>query len=813
MGKLARPFMRSQLGHAHTWQDRQGHNDHRHQDSQVVDAQTSHDSQSRNVQSQKDSQTTYAQPSNDGHTGSVDSITIYWHWLREGWKYRWPRNARMRTHKNDYWERIKYESDIVIPKNFIDYFLILSEAVRWAKDHNIAVGPARGSAAASLVCYMLRITEVDPLQHPLMLFERFIDPAREDLPDIDLDFDDSLRHLVRKHLVDKYGADHIGNIGNFTKYRGKNSIDDVARVHRIPKYEAEIVKSLVIERSGGDSRLNASLVDTRDMFPQAAEVFERHPKLNYALRLEGNLKGLGVHAAGLVVSPNPINDVCATYQHRSLPIDVIAYDKEDSKHLGMLKADFLGLTTMGMINMVLQDIDITLDELYQLPLDDPETLRIFHDGDVVGIFQFEGRATRLLTLDIRPESFREISDINALSRPGPLFSGAAGAYTDIKHGVREPEHLHPIVDKYTKDSKYQIVYQEQVLAIIRELGGFPVQKIADIRRIISLKLGEMSFNRMKDEFIHGAKELHGVDEQLADHIWKLMVTSATYSLNVAHAVSYSLIAYYCAYLKAHYPLEFYRASLVKSGDYHWPKLIKDAERHGIKVLPPSPHSGDQWSMVQGERVIRAGLVQIPGIAKTRAKAIIDARINTWDELSEIKGIGPKTIAKIKAWCESEDPFNLYYAQKVLGNFRTAIRTYNLKPPVKPNFTSDEIPRDADNLFVCWMGIPKTREYKDYIEDERARSGKEIDVILAEMEHPDLVKSCVIKCYDDGDEEVYLRFNRFRYPQFQDQLERLHIDGSQVVIAAGIKRRGFGINIQVRGLAIYDVHEIEDDIGL
>lgn len=763
------------------------------------------------------------------------SISEYvWEQLRQGWRHRWKRNANMRRNKKAYWDKIVYEMSIIEPKEYLDYFAMLSNCVIWAKERGIPVGPARGSAAASLVCYVLRITEVDPMMFPTMMFERFIDLKRDDLPDVDLDFADDRRDEVRLHLVDLYGADRVGNIGNFRRYRGKNSLDAVGRVHQVPAWEVKTVKDLVIERSGGDSRFDASLEDTFTMFPKAADVLERWPALQYAVRLEGNYEGMGVHAAGIVVSNRPITETCAIMQKDNVGKDkktlqVIAYDKKDAEYLGMLKADFLGLSTMGMISRALRLIGMSLDALYQVPLDDPATIAAFKRADVVGIFQFEGRATRLMTMDVRPDNFMEIADINALSRPGPLFSGASATYVDIKNGDAKPEHLHPIVDKYTASSQYQIIYQEQVLGIIREMGGFPVAKVADIRKIISQKLGEASFNSMREEFIKGAAEHHGVAEDLADHIWKLMVTSATYSFNVAHCISYGMLGFWSMWLKVHHPIAFYASQLSKVDDDRWPALIRDAsdnawkfDREPIAILPPDiQRSGATWDPHPEERAVLAGFTQVPGIATKRYEDIeawleateLKREDMEWRDLRQVKGIGPKTIEKIEKWVASDDPFQLYYAQRVLGELREYMDKVKYAFPFKPTVTSDEIPRDADNYRMRWMGIPKFREYKDYIEDERARSGKTVEEITAEMDRPDLVKGCVLKCYDDGDEEVYLRFNRFRFEPFREMLEGIQLDGSQVVLIEGIKRKGFGINVQVRRMIVINIAENEDEDDL
>lgn len=744
---------------------------------------------------------------------------LIWDKLREGWRYRWPRNQHMRRNKRAYVDRLRYEMELIEYKDFSDYFMMISTAVVWAKENGIPVGPARGSAAGSLVCYMLRITEVDPMQFPTMMFERFIDKDRSDLPDVDLDFADDRRDEVRQHLVDIYGADHVGNIGNFGRYRGKNSINAVARVYGIPQSEAKLINDLIVERSGGDSRFDASLEDTFDMFPVAKAVLDRHPEFKYAMRLEGNYERMGVHAAGLVVSNNPITDTCALYERDNVGVDkktvnVVAYDKKDAEYLGMLKADFLGLSTMGMISLALDFIGMSLDELYRIPLTDPKTLQAFNEADVIGIFQFEGRATRIMTMDVKPESFMEIADINALSRPGPLFSGASAQYVDIKHGRKKPDHLHPIVDKYTAQSHYQIIYQEQVLAILREMGGFPASFTGALRKVISLKLGEAQFNEFRPKFINGAKEHHDIDEELADRVWRLMVTSATYSFNIAHCISYGMLAFWCMWLKVHHPVEFYTAQLIKTNDEDkQAKLIKDAERHGIDVLPPTiKHSRATWSPLPAKRSVQGGFRQIPGVGEKTAHAIIewiDEQPNQedldWEDLTAVKGIGAVRMGKMRDFARDDDPWGLNRSRDVLNALRTEMQSNPKGWPLIPTYTSSSIPREHQGkMHIVWMGFPRERNYQDYIENQRSRTGEEVEDILRRMTRKDLVTSCVLRCYDDEDEEVYLRFSRFTYPRFKNTLESLSLTGDDIVIAAGTKHHAFGISVLVEKMLVVRV---------
>lgn len=755
-------------------------------------------------------------PCPDGYT----SAALFRRWIARGWKYR---GFDRHPDKAAYKERLRYEMEVIEAKDFVDYFLLLSDAVSHAKDSGIPVGPARGSAAASLVCYLLRITEVDPLQFPHMLFERFIDITREDPPDIDLDFADDRRHEVREYLAAKYGQDRVGNIGNFVRYRGKNAVNDVARVYRVPKWAAETVNSLVIDRSSGDSRFESSLQDTADLFPAAAKVFADYPDLNQAKRLEGNMRGMSVHAAGLVVGATPLTDICAVYAKASGKdkrlTRVLSIDKYDAEYLEILKIDALGLSTMGMIAIVLDLTGLTLEDLYSIPLDDPETINGFRSGDVVGVFQFEGRATRLVNSDVVPENFDELADVNALSRPGPLFSGVTAAYVDVKHGRKKAEVLHPAVSQFTDFTKGQIVYQEQILSIIKEIGGFPVTKLAGIRRIISKKLGEGQFQKMYDDFVVGAKERYDIDEELAKRIWAKMVTSAQYSFNIAHAISYSMIAFWCMWLKQHYPAEFFTASLTKaksggvgttrsgSGNHtnNLLKLLKDAEKHGVLVLPPDPNkSGVRWELRDG--VIHAGFEQVKGIGEKLGAVIVADRaangpFDGWGDLLRVKGIGPSKLETIREFGESDDPFGLQIVRRMLRSVWDAAAQGQIRVP-SPTHVSDALSPSDDVRRVVWWGVVGRKEYKDLLEDERARTGDEIEDIRARVKRPDLVKSCTLHCFDAGDEDVYLRFNRWRFPRFKRQIESIREMGD-VVVAIGRKRPGFGVSLQVDRLFVVD----------
>lgn len=744
----------------------------------------------------------------------ADPIAELWNQLREGWKYRFAQgNWRLRNYKEDYIAQINTEMERILDKDFTSYFLLVSDLIKWAKDAGIVVGPGRGSSAASVVCYLLRITEPDPLQFPLTDFSRFVDPSREDLPDIDVDFDDARRHEVREYAVRKFGAANVANIGTFTKYKGKNSLQDVARVYQIPKGDIETVAGMIVERSGGDSRADASLMDTFEMFPSAMEILKKHPDLHQAIKLEGNYRGMSVHAAGLVISDTPINDVCATYTRENKDGDedaekltAVSVNKYDAEYLGLMKIDVLGLTTCGTLALILDMLSMTVEDLYRIPLDDEETINAFREADVVGIFQFEGRATRLVTRDVKPDNFLDLIDINALSRPGPLFSGTTAEYIDVKHGRREPTRVHPILDKIAKGTRGQIIYQEQILHALAQFGGLPVARVHEIRRIISQKLGEAQFNTSAEDFATNAIRLHGVTRKTAMKVWERVVTSASYAFVYSHSLAYTIIGYWCMWFKVHHPAAFYTAQLRKIKEDKWPRLIKDAEKHGVQVLGPAPgRSGLDWTMVS-EKQIAAGWLALKGVGPSKAKAILSYlehnEIRKVEDLLNVSGIGPAGLEKMRHQIEGDDPFGLRRVERVLDEIRADLRTGRI-PLQPPTCRSDDILDLKADDEVIWIGIVKLKEFKDYVEDERARSGRTPEDIKAEMWRPDLPTSCVLHAGDDGDEDVYLRIKRQHYPGFKAGLERLRVGRDVVYIRARKSQNNFGASLYVQDMIVIE----------
>lgn len=749
---------------------------------------------------------------------SISADDLLWEWLRYGWNFR-AYGSRPVAEQNWIIDRIKYEMGMILGKGLPDFFLFTSDTIRWAKDNDVAIGPGRGSTAASLVAYTTRITEVDPHKYPDMIFERFLDVTRHDPPDIDVDCSDEERHKVYDYLAWKYGAECVGHIGNFIKYRAKNSLADVARVYGIPLWAKEIVANLAIERSGGDSRADATLGDTFDMFPAAQEVLRQFPDLAKAIRLEGDYRGLSVHACGLMVANSSLTDVCAVYSKDGEQI--LSLDKIDAEYIDALKLDFLGLSTMGMISRCLRMAGLTLNDLYAIPDTDPSAIEVFRRGDLAGIFQFGGRATRLVNRDVKPEDFWHIVCVNALSRPGPLFSGQTAEFIEVRHGRKKATSLHPLIDEITKNTYGQMIFQEHILRCLREIGNLQWTNVHHIRRIIAKKAGQAAFQQSFDAFAEGAASLHGIDRELSEQIWLRLVTAGTYAFNVAHAVSYSLLAFWTAWLKVHYPLEFYAASLQKStGDKELQfRLMRDALSHSIDIRPPDLHkSRASWAPVHDpERpALVAGWQQFPKVGEKTASRIeaslASAPAGSWADLTRIPGIGDKTVERLEAFTKAADPFGLYRTERRLRSVGKWLKTQEAVP--YPTTNGDKLAamvvEDSRQTggkwrrgpLVVYAGVVRRVEFKDIVEDEHSRTGKEYEDILKELNRPDLVKRATLHMYDTGDEEVYARINRWKFPELVRTLETI-TPNHDVVIILGNRIAGFGTPVLVNKIWVVD----------
>lgn len=753
-----------------------------------------------------------------------DNVSYWRHLLKAGWRFR-KLHTLPPSVQDVYRRQLKHEMELIESKDFVGYFLLVRAGVVYVKDVlGAPVGPARGSSAASIAAWLLRITEVDPLRGDfagLLDFGRFISKDRWDLPDIDLDFPSEVRPKLREFYIELMGGDpdRVNNVGTFVKFKGKNSLDDVARVFHVPPFKVQTIKDFLIERSSGDLRASSTVADTIAQFEPARKAFEEHPELGKADLLEGNVKSFGVHAAALVLSNESVTSVAATME-REVPkgsgnkVTCVALDKKDAERQGLIKMDFLGLNTMSMLWNCLKWIGKDLHWLYQLRLDDPRIYALLQAVDVTGLFSMEGRAQRYVCTIIKPEKFSEIMDCNALCRPGPLHNGAARAYGEIKAGIQVQSAPHPALADITGKTQYQIVYQEQVLRLARIVGGFDDMGVATIRRLISRKEGEQAFNRSKDNFMEGVRTLHErtdyppMSEELGSKIWGDMITSGAYAFNAPHCASYGLITYYTAHMKVYHPAAFYAAALyesVKDKD-RTRQLLRDAYHHGVRVLKPSlQHSEENWTPVLDAKTptIRAGFQSVNGIGEKSAATVgrwRDQRLKTgtlrsWDQITEIRGFGPATATKIREWIDQEDPFNAFALDDNIRIVKELLQRGELKDrkgnelPV-PTHNASDLAADehaGKALHVYWLGTFVDRNIRDLFEQNRAR-GNELDP--AKTKDPHLAEWAMLTGEDEAD-QMLVKIDRWKWPHYKDAIFNCRM-GKDLLLIQGVKPARSGV---------------------
>lgn len=733
--------------------------------------------------------------------------------IKEGWKYRVQQRPELELRSKEYFRRVNDEFKIVIEKGFVDYFLATADLVIWSKDEDITVGPARGSAAASLVCYLLRITEIDPL-HPTfdkMVFERFLDPTRSDPPDIDLDFDDELRYKTADQARRKYGNENVAAVGNHIRYRGKRALQDVARAYHLSQKIFEPISRRVSNRTETDGRVDDSILDVLESYsdqPDIAQLLADFPtELEQATWLEGNQHSMGIHAAGFVISSEPIPEICPIYTRekgsgRNAEVaQVIPYDKRDAEYLGFLKADFLGLKAMGMIGLCRKWTGMSLDELYTMFYSTPEweherILESFLVDDVVGIFQYEGGTTRNLMRRLKPTTFDHLAAVGALSRPGPFYGGQAEEYIAVKNGEKDWDRIHPEFDKHVEWTYGQIVYQEQIMWILRDLAGFDVPTVLRVRKIIGKKLGEHQFAALWEQFRDGCLS-NGVGENDSLRVWGAITTAAGYAFNIPHAYSYALIAWWQMWFKIHNPAVFFAASLARNGDGkdEIPRrtmLLQDCSAHGRNVIVENfdvEYSAENWTPSPGDKGVAPGYRQIPGVGPATAEDIAayvkeaGARINGWDDLLAVKGIGKITIQKIQEFVSKPDPLGINKTRDQIEAFRKQLESGDFDGSGLPSL-SEYCPSDGiepNDPAVAFVGLISNIVFRDEVETAYSRRGGDLSKIRRELEakYNGNTKKATIFAYDEFG-EVALRVSAWGYPRLAAQITALNPDKHMIV---------------------------------
>ena len=513
-----------------------------------------------------------------------------------------------------YEARLARELTVIQEKQFEDYFYIIADMVAWAKQHMI-VGPARGSSCGSLVCYLLGITAIDPIPYDL-IFERFIDTTRADLPDIDLDFSDARRHLVFEYAEKKYGEGRVARLGTVGVFQVKSALNQVGAALQIPRWVGDRVAETALD----------TLKETFEQTDIGKDYIEKYPEARVAERIEGHPNVSSQHAAGIVITQEPVMNYVAV----DASTNSTMCDKKDAEAINLLKIDALGLTQLSIFERTLELMGKkpVSGMLEKIPLEDPRAFEVLNGGHFSGIFQFAGNALKGLVKQIKIESINDMVAITALARPGPMASGGAQTWIDRKNGKERVTYDHPLLEPILADTLGCIVYQEQVMRIGRELGGLSWEQVTGLRRAIGKSQGEEAVREFYEPWKEGALQ-RGVSEETARDIWKQILTFGSYGFNKSHAVAYGLVSYWCCWLKAYRPVEFAAATLDAEADpARQIAILRELQKEGVDYIPVDrDNSTARWEIVErdGKKILVGPLTSIKGLGPSFMSEILESR--------------------------------------------------------------------------------------------------------------------------------------------------------------------------------------------
>ena len=519
-------------------------------------------------------------------------------------------------------ERFEYELDVILKMGFASYFLIVWDFIKYAKDHDIPVGPGRGSAVGSVVAYCLKITDLDPLKYNL-LFERFLNPDRISMPDIDTDFCVERRDEVIKYVTGKYGSDRVAQIVTFGTMAARAAVRDAGRALAVPLPDVDRVAKMIPSGPTG-----LSIAQALEQIPDLKSLYATSPEirrlLDTAKAIEGLARNAGTHAAGVVISPGPLVEY-APLAKSDTGVNT-QYDMVWAERIGLLKMDFLGLRNLTVMKNAVDEIRRTTDpqfDIAAIPDDDARTYEMLSRGETMGVFQLESEGMVRVCLDLKPSDFNDIIALVALYRPGPMEW--IPQYINNKHGRTKPTYLHPKLQPILGETYGIACYQESVMQMARDVAGFTMGEADELRKVMGKKLKE-KIPVYREKFIKGCKRHSDIDENLAGRIFEFIEPFAGYGFNKSHAAAYAWVAYQTAYLKANYPLPYF-AALMSSMTSNTDKLVEyidEAKKMGISVLPPDVNASLIDFTVVGDQ-IRFGLSAIKGVGEGAVQIILDAR--------------------------------------------------------------------------------------------------------------------------------------------------------------------------------------------
>ena len=604
-----------------------------------------------------------------------------------------------------YHERLKEEHDLIARKNFERYFFIVWELCEWCKKQEILIGPGRGSVGGSLIAYLLGITSVDPIKHNLF-FSRFISEDRIDYPDIDLDFEDRKRHLIKQHLESVYGEGHVAGVSSFSRLQARAAIQDVARVFEVPPGEVNHFTKLIDETSNDPV---SEKIETATQFPDGQLFANKYPKvIRIAKKIGGQIRGYSQHAAALVISKDDISEGGRCNLIERNEARLINWEKDDAEYMGLMKLDALGLKLLSILShclKLIKDNHQKAISLEKINLEDKEVLSQIGQGNNVGVFQLNTWAMSSLAKDIGIKSFNEIVDTIALVRPGPMASGMTKEYIKRKNGLSW-ERMHPIYEELTKDTFGLLVYQEQVMNVISKVAGLPYSTADKIRKIIGKKRDKKEFEKYEKIFKSGCKKKKTLSPQEADDFWTGLQEWVRYGFGLSHSVEYAILGYWCAWLKHYFPSEFICASLTFGDETKKPELVEEAYKLGLSIILPKVGKSDAFEWMAKNSCLHIPFAEVKTIGKvkatqaaesfkTKSKADSFFKSSKTEQPQQIKGKFGELLNKIGAYQEAnpeltEEIKNLFKFRIVTSPRTEYQRLYKL--------TGDISLKDLDSLL-------------------------------------------------------------------------------------------------------------------
>ncbi len=552
---------------------------------------------------------------------------------REGLKWRLDKfvlkdissNSEKEEIAKPYWDRLDFELKIINQMGFPGYFLICSDFIKWSKEHNIPVGPGRGSGAGSIVAWSLKITDLDPLRFGL-LFERFLNPERVSMPDFDVDFCQDRRDEVIKYVQERYGFDHVAQIITFGKLQARAVVRDVGRVLQMSYGQVDRIAKLIPNNPAAPMTLQEALDADPELRAERDRDETQAKLIDIALQLEGLYRHASTHAAGVVIGDRPLDKLVPLYRDPRSEMPVTQFNMKYVEQAGLVKFDFLGLKTMTVVqrslDLVFEETGKRIDAL-DIPLDDIKTYELMAAGNTIGVFQLESAGMRDVLKKVKPNRFEDIIALVALYRPGPMDN--IPKYIAVKEGKEEPDYMHPILKPLLEETYGIMVYQEQVMQAAQLLAGYSLGAADLLRRAMGKKIKE-EMDKQRQIFVDGAKEHNNVPEALSSKIFDQIAGFAGYGFNKSHAAAYALIAYWTAWLKANYPVEFMCASMTLDlGNTDKLSVFKqDMDKMGIELLPPDINKSRADFKVEG-KAVRYALAALKGVGEDAMEKIIAER--------------------------------------------------------------------------------------------------------------------------------------------------------------------------------------------